>query len=121
LNVPPSASLSPTFIVLNIVAFVSGVSGAFFINERITVQVEATRKRFTERFLKFQGVNGIGNACIIAVQLILLRTFSVTPAVGNIIGAIVAYPIVYVVSMKFVWKTSLIGNSSNATANKKKG
>jgi len=57
-----------------------------------------------KRLLKFQGVSGVGNAGIIAVQLVLLATLEVSPLLGTIIGAVVTYPIVYFISIKYVWK-----------------
>jgi putative flippase GtrA len=75
------------------------------VNERITVHVPKGEdvSRF-KRFLKFQAVSGVGNAGIIAVQLVLLATLAVSPLLGTVIGAVVTYPIVYFISIKYVWK-----------------
>ncbi len=111
-NVPSAIYSSPTLLGLNIVAFVIGVTVGFFVNERITVQnqgVQQSRgvRQVGVRLLKFQGVYALGNAITIGVQLGLLETLSLSPAVGNIIGAIVAFPVSYVFSMKIVWKLGL--------------
>jgi putative flippase GtrA len=54
--------------------------------------------------MKFQAVSGVGNTGIIVVQLILLTALDISPILGAIIGAIVTYPIVYFISIKYVWK-----------------
>jgi putative flippase GtrA/xanthosine utilization system XapX-like protein len=110
---------SPTLVELNIVAFVVGIGAAFFINERITVNAsnqknEGKKNSVVVRLLKYEGINGIGNAGTILVQLLLLWVFAVSPVVGNIVGAIVTYPITYLVSMRFVWKTKAVGSSPPA-------
>lgn len=95
------------FLGLDVLSLVVGVSASFVINERITVNVpKATDKpgnRFS-RFLKFQAVSGVGNAGIIVVQLILLAALEISPLLGTIIGAVVTYPVVYFISIKYVWE-----------------
>ena len=110
LNVPSGAYFSPTLLGLNVLAVGVGITVAFFINERITVRVRNDPRRkgakqLIVRLLKFEAVNGGGSAIGVAVQLFLLRTFSISPALGNVVGAIAGYPIMYLVSMRFVWKT----------------
>ncbi len=100
---------SPTLLGLNIVAFVVGVTVGFFINERITVRNIGDQKsrgfaKVGIRLLKFQGVYAVGNAITIGIQLGLLKLISLPPAIGNIIGAIVAFPVSYFFSMRVVWR-----------------
>jgi len=38
------------------------------------------------------------------VQLILLTAMAVSPLVGTVVGAMVTYPVVYFISIKYVWK-----------------
>jgi len=108
LSLPHASFASPELIGLDVVALVIGVSASFVINERITVIVpkavkgqEGTR---IKRFLKFQAVSGIGNTGIVIVQLVFLATLGVTPLIGSIIGAVATYPLVYFISIKYVWK-----------------
>ncbi len=106
---PPHASFaSPTLIGLDVLSLVIGVSASFFINERITVIVPKAVKgqegTILKRFVKFQAVSGIGNTGIVIVQLVFLALLGVTPLIGSIIGAIATYPIVYFISIKYVWK-----------------
>ncbi|MDA4118039.1 MAG: hypothetical protein OK455_06820, partial [Thaumarchaeota archaeon] len=65
------------------------------------------------RLLKFEGANAMGNATILGVQFALLVTLSVTPMIGNIVGAIVSYPVTYLVSMHFVWRHTSGGSKGN--------
>jgi hypothetical protein len=62
------------------------------------------------RLLKFEGINGVGSSINVLIQLLLLGTLSLSPALGNIvgggIGSVAAYAIIYLVSMRFVWRTN---------------
>jgi putative flippase GtrA len=107
LGVPHASFSSLGLIGLDVLSLVLGVSTSFVINERITVNVpkamDNSGKRF-RRFLRFQAVSGLGNAGIIVVQLILLAALEISPLLGTIIGAVVTYPIVYSISIKYVWE-----------------
>jgi len=108
LSLPHASFASPALLGLDVLSLVIGVSASFLINERITVHVPKTVRseeanRF-KRLLRFQGVSGVGNTGIILVQLVLLATLEVSPLLGTIIGAVVTYPIVYLISIKYVWK-----------------
>jgi putative flippase GtrA len=113
-NVPDAAYSSLTLLELNIIAFAIGVTVGFFVNERITVRnqgEQGSKKRNRNvivRLLKFQGVYAAGNAVTIGVQLALLAAISLSPVLGNIVGAIVAFPLSYFISMRFVWKISAV-------------
>lgn len=106
-DVPSNDASSPTLLALDVFALVSGVIVGFFLNERTTVRGSARdkgAKNTLVRLGKFEGVSALGNAITIGVQLALLGTFSLSPAIGNIIGAIVAYPPSYFISMRVVWR-----------------
>lgn len=122
LGIPSTTYSSPTLLSLNILAQGVGIAVAFFINEKITVNVQNDpknkgKKQLIVRLLKFEGTNGIGSAINILIQLLLLATLSLSPALGNIvgggIGSAVAYVVIYFVSMRFVWK-----QGSNPTVNR---
>lgn len=122
-KVPSQIYSSPSLLGLNILAFVVGVTVGFFINERITVRNEGDQKRRNAlsvgyRLLKYQGVYAVGNAITIGIQLALLDAFSISPAIGNIIGAIIAFPVSYLFSMKVVWRVSSSHRTRDA-ANKR--
>ncbi|HVB12096.1 MAG TPA: hypothetical protein VNE86_03110, partial [Nitrososphaerales archaeon] len=55
------------------------------------------------RWYKYQLAALLGNVVIVLVQLALLATISLSPVIGNVIGAVVSYPVTYFVSMRFVW------------------
>jgi putative flippase GtrA len=108
LAVPHASFSSVGLLSLDVLSLVVGVSASFIINERITVKLpkpsaSGAESRF-ERFVKFQAVSGVGNTGIIIVQLVLLTAFDISPLLGTIIGAIVTYPVVYFISISYVWK-----------------
>ncbi len=107
LTVPHANYSSVELLSLDVLSLVIGVSASFFINERITVNVKevATEARSRlGRFLKFQAVSGVGNTGIVMVQLLLLSAIVLSPLLGTIVGAVVTYPVVYFISIKYVWK-----------------
>jgi putative flippase GtrA len=121
-NVPSAIYSSHVLLALNIVAFVIGVTVGFFVNERITVRNQGEQKiggarNVAMRLLKFQGVYAIGNAITIGVQLALLEALSLSPAIGNVIGAIVAFPVSYFVSMRVVWRLVSMSQGSQNSPN----
>jgi putative flippase GtrA len=109
LSAPHSAFSSPHFIALNILAFVIGVTVAFFINETLIVRLEGRKVSYdvistANRLGKFQLIFLAGNLVMVAIQLLLLKTFSVPPVLGTIVGAVFAFPISYFFSMRFIWR-----------------
>jgi putative flippase GtrA len=105
LEIPSDVYSSPTLLGLDILAALAGVTVGFLVNERTTVRdLDWQTRSRTVRWLKYQGVYILGNAVTIGVQLALLAGFALSPAVGNIFGAIVAYPPSYFISMKLVWR-----------------
>jgi len=108
LGVPHANFSSLGLLGLDVLSLVVGVSASFVINERITVHVPKVSanggaNRF-ERFLKFQAVSGVGNTGIIVVQLLLLTALGMSVLLGTVVGAIVTYPVVYFISISYVWK-----------------
>jgi putative flippase GtrA len=105
---PSAAYSSPKLLALNVLAFGIGVTIAFVINERVTItNLGKKRGNPLVRWGKYQLASLLGNLLIVGIQLALLATISLSPAFGNIVGAIVSYPVTYVVSMRFVWKVDL--------------
>jgi len=108
LSIPHASFASPALLALDILSLIIGVSASFIVNERITVHIPEIMKgeganRF-KRFLKFQAVSGVGNIGIVVVQLVLLATLELSPLLGTIAGALVTYPPVYYISIRYVWK-----------------
>jgi putative flippase GtrA len=107
-NLPSDLASSPALLALDVFASVVGVVVGFFVNERTTVRSVGRRKGWKDtlvRLGKFEGVYALGSAITIAVQLALLAWLALSPAVGNVVGAVAAYPVSYVISMRFVWRT----------------
>ena len=107
LELPSGYSSSPSLLAVDIFAFVIGVTVGFFVNERTTVKDAPSRENggcTAVRLVKYQGVYVVGNAITIGTQLVLLAAFALSPVIGVLVGAVVAYPVSYVISMRFVWK-----------------
>jgi len=124
LSIPSTSFSSPTLLGLNALAFFVGVTCAFFINEKITVEKEVLAERrgaknLVIRLFKFQLVYVAGNAVTVGVQLALLAALSLAPSVGNIIGAIIAFPLSYFISMRVVWNRPAMARSGKAEGESK--
>ena len=107
-DLPSDFASSPGLLTLDVFASAIGVVAGFFVNEKTTVKGTERRKGWKDtlaRLGKFEGVYALGSAITIAVQLALLAWLALSPAIGNIVGAIAAYPVSYAISMRFVWKT----------------
>ena len=113
-QVPSLDYSSPEIIGLDALAFGTGVTAAFLINERHTVPGAGRDASWPARWGKYQLSSLLGNVLIVVVQLALLATVSLSPVFGSIVGAVVTYPVTYVVSMRFVWGISPL--SSKATS-----
>jgi putative flippase GtrA len=118
-SAPKDAYSSPIFLALDVGVLAFGVFVAFVLNERFTVQVHRTQKNWKSRgrparLLKFEGVNAMGNAVSIGVQFALLAMLSVEPVVGSVVGAIVSYPVTYLISMRFVWTPAASGPANKS-------
>lgn len=108
IEAPSSFASSPSLLALDVVAFVVGVTVGFVVNEKTTVrravgQGSGGRSGTLVRLAKYQGVYVLGNAITIGTQLALLAAFALSPAAGVVVGAVVAYPVSYAISMRFVW------------------
>jgi putative flippase GtrA len=114
-SVPSFAYSSADVLGLDALAFGIGVTAAFVINERVTVNGKGEERRrgranWAVRWGKYQLASLLGNVLIVGIQLALLATVSLSPVYGSVVGAIVTYPVTYVVSMHFVWKVRPLGN-----------
>jgi len=99
LMIQGSEYLSPALIGLNVLAQAAGIAFAFFLNERVTLSSpkESLRRGSIGRLLGFEGVNAGGASFGILIQLLLLRTLQLSPARGNIVGALLAIPVTYLI------------------------
>jgi putative flippase GtrA len=102
----PGLSSSPTILGLDALALGIGSTAAFLVNERITVKNHGpeTWIIWLKRWARYQLAKLMGNLLVVAVQIVLLATVSLSPVYGSIVGAILTYPVTYAVSMVFVWR-----------------
>jgi putative flippase GtrA len=112
-SVPQNAFSSPAFLALNAIAFVIGVSVAFFVNESLLIWNEGPKVKNHQRsilasFAKFQFLFLGGNIAMVCIQLVLLREFAFPPIAGNAVGAVVSFPISYFFIMHFDWRSNEI-------------
>ena len=109
-NAPPNASYSPIFLLLNIIAFVVGVSVAFFVSDSLILGENHERnddlRPTLARLGKFQLIFLVGNLVMVAVELLLLKELFFPTVLGVIVGAIISFPLSYFFSMHFVWQSS---------------
>jgi putative flippase GtrA len=108
IRVPSFGESSLTILGLDALALGVGDTVAFLINERVTVngldeEGRRGRHKWSVRWGEYQLTSLLGNAMIVVVQLALLATISLSPVFGNVMGAVVSYPVTYAVSMHFVW------------------
>lgn len=112
IEVPSLAYSSPVILGLDVLAFGIGVTVAFAINEQVTFnrtngESEEGRASWFMRWCKYQLSSLLGNVVIVGIQLSLLATISLSPVLGSIVGAMVSYPMTYVISTYFVWGARL--------------
>ncbi len=113
-DVPSEVASSPSLLALDIFASAMGVVVGFFVNEKTTVRGSVPRKGAGStlvRLVKFEGVYALGSTITIGIQLALLAAVGLSPAVGNMAGAVAAYPVSYFISMRVVWKTAPAANA----------
>ena len=108
-SVPSDAYSSALILGLDALAFGIGVTVAFVVNEDITVKGQGEERRrglanWFVRLFEYQLAKLLGNLLIVLVQLGLLATISLSPVFGSIVGAVVSFPVTYVVSMRLVWR-----------------
>ena len=107
-QIPSIAFSSPAILGLTALAFGTGTTFAFVVNEHVTFKDYAKSRQklganWLVRWSRYQLASLLGNVLIVIMQLALLATISLSPVVGNIIAAIATYPLAYFVSMHFVW------------------
>ncbi len=99
-------------VEIDAVAFFTGVSLEFVVNEYWTTRNEGIHEPSLSgiviRLGKFQVLNLLGNIIAISIQLSLLHFFGLYPLVGNIIGSAIAFPFNYIIQMKSVWKINVV-------------
>jgi putative flippase GtrA len=108
-RVPSFGSSSLSILELDAVALGIGDTVAFLLNERVTVRGLGEERRkgrlhWSVRWGEYQLTSLLGNAMMVSIQLTLLATVSLSPVFGNIVGAVISYPVTYVATMRLVWR-----------------
>lgn len=114
INVPSLAQSSLRVLGLDAVALCLGATVAFLINERVTVRDSGEMRKkgplsWSLRWGEYQLASLLGNIVIVLVQVSLLAAISLSPVYGGLVGAIVSYPVTYLVAMHFVWRVRAFG------------
>lgn len=95
-------------IPVNVAAVFFSVAFDFMLNEHWTVRHEGYHggglRGLIFRLFRHEMVYAAGSAVGIIVQLLIFYYFGINPVLANIGGALVAYPMNYVISMFIVWK-----------------
>ena len=99
-------------LVAVIPAFLVGVCVEFSMDELWTTRHQGVHTAGVTAFLyrmgKFQILNLAGTSLAVFIQYLLFVLFTLTPLIGNIIGAAFAFPINYYIQMRSTWKIRVI-------------
>ena len=114
IRVPSLGSAGLSIIGLDAIALAIGDTVAFLINERVTVRGMGEERRrgrlhWSVRWGEYQLTSLAGNLMIVGIQLTLLGAISLSPVFGNVVGAMLSYPVTYTISMRFVWRVRPFG------------
>lgn len=99
-------------LVAVIPAFLVGVAVEFSMDEFWTTRNQgihtAGASAFMYRMGKFEVLNLAGTILAIVLQYLLFLMFSLTPLLGNIVGAAFAFPLNYYIQMRSTWKIRVL-------------
>ncbi len=99
-------------IALEIIAMVSSVALGFILNEMWTARKIGWHgggiSGYFLRFLMYELIYAAGNVLSITVQLYLKYFHGIPVVAGNFLGAAVATPVNYLLTMKLVWRLKLL-------------
>lgn len=105
-------------IQTDVVAAITSIALGFYLNDLWTTRHAGFHPKGVGinvvRLVMYEGIYALGNVIAYSVQLALFYYLSVNPLLGNLIGALVATPVNYVTSMKFVWRINVLANKENA-------
>lgn len=104
--------IHPNYYALEITAMLLSVGLGYFLNDTWTSSGKGWHDAgFTNtmrRLLSYELIYALGNAISISIQLYLLYYHGLNVLLGNIIGAIVATPVNYVLTMQIVWRIRIL-------------
>lgn len=112
-------SLFTTSVIVQIdlVAAVTSIALGFYLNDLWTTRHAGFHPRGVRinlfRLALYEGVYALGNVISYSIQLLLFYYLQVNPLLGNLVGAVVATPVNYVVAMKLVWRIDIFSRQEN--------
>lgn len=96
----------------DLVAAVTSIVLGFFLNDLWTTRHAGYHPRgvliTAVRLVMYEVIYAIGNVISYSIQLALFYYLTVNPLLGNLVGAVVATPVNYVITMKLVWRISVL-------------
>lgn len=102
----------PNLLAVEITAMVLSVSLGYFLNEIWTSRGKGWHGKgafgFLMRLLVYQCIYAAGNALSISIQLYLFYYHGLSILIGNILGAVVATPVNYLLTLTLVWRINIL-------------
>ena len=99
-------------VPIDVVSAATSIALGFFLNDAWTTRnmgYHPKGARITAlRLVGYEGVYAIGNVIALSIQLFLFYVYGVNPLLGNLVGALVATPFNYLVTMKLIWRIKLL-------------
>ncbi len=99
-------------LVAVIPAFLTGVAVEFSVDELWTTRHQGVHTAGISAYLyrmgKFETLNLAGTSLAVFIQYLLFILFTLTPLIGNIVGAACAFPINYYIQMRSTWKIRIL-------------
>jgi putative flippase GtrA len=100
-------------VSIDVVAAATSVAFGFYLNDAWTTRNAGYHPKGTKitaiRLMAYEGVYALGNVIALSIQLFLLYEYQVNPLLGNLVGAVIATPFNYMVTMKLIWRIKLLG------------
>ncbi len=91
----------------DIVAAVTSIALGFYLNDLWTTRHDGFHPKGLVvnvfRLGMYEGIYALGNVIAYSIQLALFYYLSLNPLLGNLVGAVIATPVNYIISMKLVW------------------
>jgi putative flippase GtrA len=99
-------------VPIDVVAAATSIALGFLLNDAWTTRNAGYHPKGTKitvfRLIAYEGVYALGNVIALSIQLFLLYEYQVNPLLGNLVGAIIATPFNYLVTMKLIWRIKLL-------------
>ncbi len=102
----------PNLLLVEIIAMVLSVTLGYFLNEIWTSRGKGWHGKgpagMLFRLAAYQLIYAAGNVISISIQLYLFYYHGISVLIGNVLGAFVATPVNYVLSMSLVWRIRIL-------------